>query len=580
MSLDIRSGFSNRVLFVTGGSGFVGKVLLFKILKEAPDVQRIYLLMRGKKSRRLKKYLNPQERLDMEVLSSPCFDPLRQSLGDAKWQNLCSKISAIPGDIMQDHVGLSEMDRAKLANEVHLIVHLAATVNFNERMNLAIQMNTLGGLRVLALAKTCKHLEAMVHVSTCYVNYRRSGRDEVIEEKLYPLEFDPEDMCKRVLAINDAEVETVAKALLKEYSFPNTYTFTKCIGEQLIHRYKENVPVVVVRPSIVGCSLKEPFPGWVDALTAAGGLLLTVSLGVVREVVCDPAKVADVVPVDFVVNVILKALFQTQHHHQLKQQRLCSAASVSSGAAAVPQITAATVGAPLPLAVKATGAATNVGGESAAIALTGSVTDGKIEVDHQRHEEVVVDGSGDEALPFIYQVCTSSCENNTNWGRVKDALLAYMGNKRHPKSIGTAHTILTPNSLYFRLRYYALRYAPYVMLKAAVQMPSPIGTAEKREIVGKLGRVVNRAWLLNREFQDFTLHEWFFSYRNSRGLDNGLNEYSRKAFAYDPYAINWYSYAQCYAYGIFKYVVRETGSFSLPPPSESATELFERASSL
>ncbi|KPI89192.1 hypothetical protein ABL78_1685 [Leptomonas seymouri] len=578
MSLDVRSGFSNRTLFMTGGTGFVGKVLLYKLLKETPDVKRIYLLMRGKRSRRLKKYLNAQERLDMEVLGSPCFEPLRQQLGDAKWRELCKKIFAMEGDITFDHLGLSEQNRATLAKEANFIVHLAATVNFNERLDLAVQMNTLGGLRVLALAKTCRHLEAMVHISTCYVNYRRHGDAEVNEERLYPLEFDPEEMCKRVLGMNEAEVKTESAKLLKSLNFPNTYTFTKCVGEQLIYKYKENVPVVVVRPSIIGCSLQDPFPGWVDALTAAGGLLLTVSLGVVREVLVNKDMLADVVPVDQVVNVIIKALFKTQQHYKARRLRLAAMEGAHPGAAAAEVATKAA----LPV---------NAGALTAAAAAKSDAGAGNVEttqaIDAPAEGDVAESRSteeltteADEGLPFIYQASTTGSGNAATWGRVACALGDYMRGKRHPKSLSQMDLTMTTSVPYYQLRYYTLRYVPFLAIQAAFKLPAPIGSPKRQELVSKLGRAVRRADLLAWEFMDFTVREWIYANKNSRSLDDGLNEYCRKCFSFDPYAINWYAYTQIYTYGIFKHILRDTGCFKPPTLPQSATEVFQRASSL
>ncbi|KAG5477821.1 hypothetical protein LSCM1_05123 [Leishmania martiniquensis] len=579
MSLDIRTGFSHRTVFVTGGTGFVGKVLLYKILKDIPDVKRVYLLMRGKRSRRLQKYLNVQERLELEVLGSPCFEPLRQQAGDVKWRELCQKVKAVEGDITLDHVGLSGPDRAMLASETNFIVHLAATVNFNERLDRALNMNTLGGLRVLALAKTCRHLEAMVHVSTCYVNYRRKGRQVVNEERLYPLGFDPEEMCKRVLAMNAREVEVQSALLLKEHTFPNTYTFTKCIGEQLIYKYKESVPIVVVRPSIVGCSYRDPFPGWVDALTAAGGLLLTISLGVVREVLCDKDLIADVIPVDYVVNIIVKALFKTQQHY--KMRRLHTASTRSGDAAApVRGATGAVCDSATPVpADPKTGAVGSHAGMG-----QGTVTEVSALAVVQSPAIADVDGSttteADTGLPFIYQAATSASENRATWGRVHASLADYMRGKRHPKGLSKMDLTLTTNQPYYRVRYYLLRYMPYVALLSMMKLPAPIGSPKKLELVKKLGRAVRRADLLTWEFLDFTLNEWIYAFVNASHLDDGLDKYSRKTFSFDPYSINWYTYTQIYAYGIFKHIIRETGDFQMPKVPPSATEVLQRASSL
>ena len=41
--------YAERSVFVTGGTGFMGKVLCEKLLRSCPMISRIYLLVRGKK---------------------------------------------------------------------------------------------------------------------------------------------------------------------------------------------------------------------------------------------------------------------------------------------------------------------------------------------------------------------------------------------------------------------------------------------------------------------------------------------------------------------------------------------------
>ncbi|PWU83312.1 hypothetical protein C4B63_340g14 [Trypanosoma cruzi] len=129
MSLDIHQGFSRKSFFLTGGSGFMGKVLLFKLLKEFPDLDAIYILMRGKNSRRLKRYLGPQERLEKEVLGSPCFDPLREALGAEGFKARSSRLIGVEGNIHDDRLGLNDKDCQRILTSVNYIVHMAATVN-------------------------------------------------------------------------------------------------------------------------------------------------------------------------------------------------------------------------------------------------------------------------------------------------------------------------------------------------------------------------------------------------------------------------------------------------------------------
>lgn len=601
--MDIRTGYTGRTLFMTGGTGFVGKVTLFKILKEFPDIKCVYLLCRGKHSRKFKRFLKPQERLELEVLGSPCFDPIRAAIGDAAWAVLKAKVRAMNGDITEDHLGLSERDRATVAAEVNLVIHLAATVNFNERLDLAIQMNTLGGLRALALAKTCRDLESMVHVSTCYVNYRRQGKDTVNEEKIYPMNFDAEGMCKTLLNLHPREVESHGNKLLKELGFPNTYTFTKNMGEQLILKYKENVPLAIVRPSIVACSYYEPMPGWVDALTAAGGLILTATLGVVREFHCRPEMTADVIPVDFVVNVILKALFRTQ-----QLQKALHGGNTQSGTGAGPvalssdhgnsSLVATSANMPVPT-VHLAAATTSGKGVTATSTATGAPVAAAAAVARaasagMMHPDVMIPAAeltsdelaaanSDTCVPLvIYQASTTGTANRTTWLRLMHAMSDYMqtSKKRHPKSLAKFDLTLTTSRAVYLLRYNLLRYAPYLALKALAQVPEPVGIASKSKQIGMLGKAIKRSYWLNSEFHDFVMTEWFFSCANTVNLDDGLDARSRAALRFDPYAINWWAYTQLYAWGIFKYIIRETGDFQCPTMPPSATDVFEKVSKL
>ena len=57
-------------------------------------------------------------------------------------------------------------------------------------------------------------------------------------------------------------IDLLEDEILKIY--PNTYTFSKNLPEQVISNNIDSFPVAIVRPSVIGASLKEPCPGWVD----------------------------------------------------------------------------------------------------------------------------------------------------------------------------------------------------------------------------------------------------------------------------------------------------------------------------
>lgn len=88
--------------------------------------------------------------------------------------------------------------------------------------------------------------------------------------------------------------------------FPNTYTYTKRMAEHLlVDNNKKKIPLLILRPSVIGASLDEPFPGWTDSIGLAGGLYLLGGLGILKELPGDPKNIADVVPVDIVTNQLL-----------------------------------------------------------------------------------------------------------------------------------------------------------------------------------------------------------------------------------------------------------------------------------
>jgi fatty acyl-CoA reductase len=56
------------------------------------------------------------------------------------------------------------------------------------------------------------------------------------------------------------------------------------------------------RPSVIGASYEEPFPGWTDSIGLAGGIFLLIGLGIMREAPGKETIIGDMIPVDFVAN--------------------------------------------------------------------------------------------------------------------------------------------------------------------------------------------------------------------------------------------------------------------------------------
>jgi alcohol-forming fatty acyl-CoA reductase len=286
---EIAKFYSNKCVFITGATGFIGKVLIEKLLRSCPNVKLVYVLVRAKKGK------SPRERLD-ELFGCELFDKLRQlSL------NNFDKIIAINGDVMEPNLGISLEDEETLIKNVNIIIHSAATVRFDEPLKIAFQMNVDGVRKIISLAKKIKNLNVFVHVSTAFANCDRTSIEEVTYKPKLKVDFLQESL----EWLDDDLVNKLTPKILD--GKPNTYTFTKAIAESIIMEHKNDLPLVIVRPSIVAASAEEPFPGWIDNINGVTGIILASGKGVLRTMFCKADNIADLIPVDFTSNLIISS---------------------------------------------------------------------------------------------------------------------------------------------------------------------------------------------------------------------------------------------------------------------------------
>lgn len=138
-------------------------------------------------------------------------------------------------------------------------------------------------------------------MSTCYVNCEKFG---FIKEKIYDISEDSEVIVDKICKMTVAQQEEQLKNILGPW--PNTYTFTKSMAERTLrNRRPTNMPVVLLRPAIISGSIREPFPGWTDTISAAGGLSIAGGTGLLEFVNGDITNIADIIPVDYVSNSII-----------------------------------------------------------------------------------------------------------------------------------------------------------------------------------------------------------------------------------------------------------------------------------
>lgn len=167
--VQIKDFYSGTSVFITGGTGLLGKVLTEKLIRSCPQLKRVFLLMRPRKG------LSPEQRMN-EFREDKIFNKVRSVCNSA-----LDKLYVISGDICQADMGLSELDKDTLVRHVNIVFHVAASVRFDEGMKQAAHENALGTRTVMELCREMKDLKSVVHVSTAYSN----PTAEVVHEKVY-----------------------------------------------------------------------------------------------------------------------------------------------------------------------------------------------------------------------------------------------------------------------------------------------------------------------------------------------------------------------------------------------------------
>ena len=99
---------------------------------------------------------------------------------------------------------------------------------------------------------------------------------------------------------------------------PNTYTFTKAITEQLVREERGDLPISIVRPSIVVGARSEPLPGWVDNINGPTSVGVFISQGILKCIYNKPDRLADIIPVDIVINMMCAVAFKTAGQYDRK----------------------------------------------------------------------------------------------------------------------------------------------------------------------------------------------------------------------------------------------------------------------
>ncbi|VVB10469.1 unnamed protein product [Arabis nemorensis] len=312
----------NKSILVIGAAGFLANIFLEKILRVAPNVKKLYLLLRASDGK------SASQRFNDEILGKDLYKVVKEKYGLNLNHLISEKLTIVNGDICLEDLGLQDSDLThEMVRELDAIVNLAATTKFDERYDVALGINTLGALNVLNFTKRCAKVKILVHVSTAYVCGEKSGlimetqyrMGETLNGTTGLLDIDNEKKLvqEKLDHLRAAETppETITQSMkdlgrtrAKMYGWPNTYVFTKAMGEMIVGEKRENISLVLIRPSIITSTFKEPFPGWTEGIRTIDSLAVGYGKGKLTCFLTDVNAISDVIPADMVVNSILVSM--------------------------------------------------------------------------------------------------------------------------------------------------------------------------------------------------------------------------------------------------------------------------------
>jgi long-chain acyl-CoA synthetase len=307
--------FSNKTIFLLGGTGFLGKVVLAMVLDRFPELKHLVVQVRRKKN------LSGEQRFFSEILQSPPLRPIVARVGESV---IRGKVQVVEGDLDQPLCGISADQIERLKRNVDIVVNLAGVVDFDPPINESVEPNVYGTKHLIELVQT---LDAkLVHVSTAYVAGKKNGRisEDTPIAGYFPYreegsgetfsvaeELSWYDWFVKETRESRAENPRPVRERLREggvkraekWGWTNTYTYTKSMGEQLIADTK-GLAYAIVRPAIVESSLQFPFPGWNEGFTTSAPLVLMGGEGVKGWPVRKDGPL-EIIPVDIVASGIL-----------------------------------------------------------------------------------------------------------------------------------------------------------------------------------------------------------------------------------------------------------------------------------
>src|ERR1700690_2536496 len=353
-TLDVSGIFDGARLVVFGGTGFLGKIFWSMLLDRYPNVGRVFLVVRTKGG------VVPEARFWSQVAPSEALAPLRRALGVGFEAFVRDKVVPIDGDRGLPLCGITPELVSELKGTIHAVVNVAGVVDFNPPLDEALKANAFGAQNLVALAQGLGGAPIM-HTSTCYVAGTRQGlireehpcavpfpRAEELGAELWDpdreitecldLVAQAEHRCddafrqsefaervrKTLIARGepargrpyDLELARVKRKFISDrlvdagldrathWGWPNIYTYTKAIGEQVIAR--SGLPFTICRPACCESTVAYPQAAYNEGVNTSALHAYLIMKG--QPQILGKHVPLDFIPSDYVVAGMILAL--------------------------------------------------------------------------------------------------------------------------------------------------------------------------------------------------------------------------------------------------------------------------------
>ena len=172
MEASAASVLSGKNVLITGFTGLVGKCIVWKLLTEVSSIGTIFVLIRGNKQ-----FPDAKDRFKDIIINLP----LRNISPE-----LLKKVIPLEGDLFCEF----DLFLPQLG-EIDIVIHAAASVNFEESLKIAVKTNLEGCANLLNFCASELKPKLFVHISTAYAHCDKSVN---LSEEIYNLDEDPTDV--------------------------------------------------------------------------------------------------------------------------------------------------------------------------------------------------------------------------------------------------------------------------------------------------------------------------------------------------------------------------------------------------